>query len=67
MELLSQTYSANSLCNFLWKGENNMKRSKTPKILSVYDLQDVEAMLEADMIEDYEEGFMRGYMTASSS
>ena len=44
-----------------------MKRSKTPKILSVYDLQDVEAMLEADMIEDYEEGFMRGYMTASSS
>jgi len=37
---------------------------RQPKILSVYDLKDIGVMLEEDMIEDVEEGFMRGYMTA---
>ena len=40
---------------------------KTPKILSVYDLQDIQTMLEEDMINEYEEAFMRGYMKAVSS
>ena len=42
-------------------------KTKTPKILSVYDLQDIQLMLEEDMINEYEEAFMRGYMTAECS
>ena len=33
-------------------------------ILSIYDLKDVERMLEEDMINEFEEGFMRGYLRA---
>ena len=40
---------------------------KQPKILSVYDLKDIQLMLEEDMIDEYEEAFMRGYMTAECS
>ena len=40
---------------------------KAPKILSIYDIKDIQEMLEEDMINEYEEGFMRGYMAASSS
>lgn len=40
---------------------------KQPKMLSVYDIQDIQLMLEEDMIDEYEEAFMRGYMTAESS
>ncbi|HIH15394.1 MAG TPA: hypothetical protein HA360_00640 [Nanoarchaeota archaeon] len=39
---------------------------KNPKILSVYDLKDIQVMLEEDMIDEYEEAFMRGYMTAEA-
>ena len=42
-------------------------KEKTPKILSVYDLGDIQIMLEEDMIDECEEGFMRGYMAALSS
>ena len=49
-------------------GEKKMKtKFKTPKILSIYDIQDVQTMLEEDMINEYEEAFMRGYMKAASS
>jgi len=34
-------------------------------ILSIYDLNDVEKMLEDDQINAFEEGFMRGYIDAS--
>lgn len=40
---------------------------KAPKILSIYDVRDIQEMLEEDMINEYEEAFMRGYMTADSS
>jgi len=40
---------------------------KNPKMLSIYDIKDLQLMLEEDMIDEYEEGFMRGYMTADSS
>lgn len=33
-------------------------------ILSIYDIIDVEKMLEDDLIGDFEEGFMRGYLNA---
>ncbi|MDP3727852.1 MAG: hypothetical protein Q8R18_00190 [bacterium] len=42
-------------------------KTKNPKMLSVYDLKDIQLMLEDDMINEYEEAFMRGYMTAESS
>lgn len=49
-------------------GEKKMKtKFKAPKILSIYDVQDIQEMLEEDMINEYEEAFMRGYMTADSS
>jgi hypothetical protein len=34
-------------------------------ILSIYDLMDIEEMLENDLIDSFEEGFMRGYLEAS--
>lgn len=39
---------------------------RNPKILSVYDLKDIQVMLEEDMIDEYEEAFMRGYNMAAS-
>ncbi len=42
-------------------------KMKNPKILNIYDIQDIQLMLEEDMINEYEEGFMRGYMTADCS
>lgn len=38
-----------------------MKNKKL--ILSIYDLKDLHVMLEEDMINEFEEAFMRGYMT----
>ena len=29
---------------------------------TIYDLDDTEVLLEEDIIEDFEEGFMRGYL-----
>jgi hypothetical protein len=37
---------------------------KQKLILSIYDLKDIHEMLEQDMIDEYEEAFMRGYVCA---
>jgi hypothetical protein len=34
------------------------------ELYNIYDEKDRERMLDCDMIDDFEEGFMRGYMAS---
>jgi hypothetical protein len=34
------------------------------ELYNIYDEEDRERMLEGDLIDDFEEGFMRGYMAS---
>jgi len=34
------------------------------ELYNIYDDEDRELMLESDLIDDFEEGFMRGYMAS---
>jgi hypothetical protein len=45
---------------------NHLRQRYTPDelALNIYDEDDIQLMLDEDMIDSFEEGFMRGYMAS---